>query len=58
MKVEIKNNEVIITLPLQEAKVSSTGKSLVIAGTNGFKGADLTHNGKAVSVSCNVITKL
>lgn len=55
MKAEIKGNTLIITLPLQEPKASSSGKTMIIAGTGGFAATDVQHKGKAVKISVNAI---
>jgi hypothetical protein len=55
MNTEIKNNNVIITLPLNPApSLSSTGKTFIIAGTGGFVRTTAIVNGKPVSISVNV----
>ena len=37
MTVEIKDNALIITLPLEEPKRSGSGKTMVVASTRGAK---------------------
>jgi hypothetical protein len=57
MKVTIdkKKGTLTIELPLIDpARPSSSGKNALIATTSGNKTADVTHNGKAVTVGCNV----
>lgn len=51
--VKIDGKNVVITLPISE-QVSKSGKTILIATTNGFTGAGIEHNGKPVSVSVNV----
>jgi hypothetical protein len=53
MNVEIKDGKIVITMPLQEPKISSSGKSFIIAGTGGFARTATEYNGKPVSVSLN-----
>jgi hypothetical protein len=55
MDVKIQDKKVIITLPLQEPKLSKSGKSYLIATTNGFVQTTERVNNKEVSVSVNVI---
>ena len=52
MKVEIKNGEIIITLPISP-RPSASGKSLVIASTAGNKASTAQHEGKPVIVGVN-----
>ncbi len=52
MKAEIKGGQLIITLPIEE-KQSGSGKSLVIATTNGNKPTELQHKGKTVTIGVN-----
>jgi hypothetical protein len=56
MQVEIKNGNLIITLPLNSSpSLSSTGKTLICAGTGGFVRSTAQINGKPVSVSVNAV---
>jgi hypothetical protein len=60
MKCEVKGNNLIITLPMNEnPEPSKTGKSKIVAGTNGFKDAGVKHPGsdKPISISINAIVK-
>ena len=58
MTAEIKNNQLVITLPLlPQPTPSSSGKSLMVAGTGGFTQTTATVNGKPVNVSVNAIIK-
>jgi hypothetical protein len=52
MKCEIKNNKLVIELDINE-KTSKTGKSLVIASTNGNLVTALQHKGKPVVIGVN-----
>lgn len=58
MNVEIvkngKGSQVVITLPI-EPMTSKSGKSLIIAGTGGFKPTSAQYEGKPVKISVNVI---
>ena len=58
MTAKIENNQLIITLPLLDKPTPSTsGKSLVVAGTGGFTQTSATVQGKPVKVSVNAIIK-
>jgi hypothetical protein len=50
----IENGKLIIELPLAPApKLSSTGKTFVVAGTGGFAKTEAVIGGKPVSISVN-----
>lgn len=56
MKVSVEKNELVIRLPMNDEKslpVSSTGKSLKVASSNGNKATSVTVNGKTVIVGVN-----
>jgi len=53
MTVEIKDQQVIITLPIKP-EVSKSGKSLVLASTHGNQPSDTKHGDKIVFVGANV----
>ena len=51
MKLEVKNGNLIITCPINGGVPSKTGKSLVVATTNGFvevPGSDIRVNLNAI----------
>ena len=52
MKVEIKNNELIITLPISP-RTSKSGKSTVIASTSGNVATSAQYEGKPIIIGCN-----
>jgi hypothetical protein len=55
MKVEIMGNEVIVTLPINNPLITSkTGKSLMVASSNGIVATATAHNGKPLKVGINV----
>jgi hypothetical protein len=55
MKVEIKGNEVIITLPLNQPLVpSKSGKSQMVASSNGIVPTTTSYQGKVVKCGVNV----
>lgn len=56
MTTTIEDGHLVIKVPLHNnPPVSSTGKSKLVASTNGFFKTGLTHLGQPVSVSLNVI---
>lgn len=51
MKLEVKNGNLVITCPINGGVPSKTGKSLVVATTNGFvevPGSDIRVNLNAI----------
>ena len=56
MQVEIKDNTLIIKLPITE-KVSGSGKSLVVASTNGNKETTVQYKGKTLVLGVNAYVK-
>lgn len=52
MVAEIKDNELIITIPISP-RTSKSGKSLVIASTGGNQTTNLIHAGKPVVIGLN-----
>jgi len=55
MEVEIKNGKLIITLPTQKPAPSKSGKSMIVATTNGFASTTAEVGGKPVRISVNAI---
>lgn len=54
MKVETKNNQLIITLDLNKTpQKSQSGKTFIVATTGGFAKTTVDYNGKPISVSVN-----
>lgn len=55
MKVEVKNKDLIITIPLQAPKSSKSGKTLIVASTNGFVKTNALEPAtkQAISLSIN-----
>ena len=58
-KVTVENNELVIRLPLEKPRLSSSGKTMIVAGTGGFAvtEAKCPVTGKAISVSVNATVK-
>ena len=57
MEATIKGNQLIITIDLQKAALSKSGKTLTVASSNGFKQTDAKVDGKPVSISVNAFIK-
>jgi hypothetical protein len=57
MKVTIEKGELVIRIPMQEPKPSSSGKTLVVASSHGNQQNTATVNGKAVYVGVNAYIK-
>jgi hypothetical protein len=57
MKVEIKNNKLYIEIDLEEPTPSSSGKTLVVAGTHGDTVTIVEVNGKPVTIGLNAYIK-
>ena len=53
MKVEIKDGNLIIIMPLDTPTPSASGKTLVVASTRGNVVTTATVNGKPVTVGLN-----
>lgn len=51
MKTEVKDNCLVITIPLQAPQSSASGKTKVIAKTGGFTGTGISIHGKHVSIN-------
>lgn len=52
MEAKIENGQIIITLPISE-RPSKSGKTLVVASSNGNIQTSLTHKGKPVTIGVN-----
>ena len=57
MKVTIKDNLLTIEIPLQTPRPSASGKTLVVATTNGNATTTATVNGKPVIIGLNAYIK-
>lgn len=57
MKVAIEKNELVIRIPMQEPRPSSSGKTLVVASTNGNKTTEVTVQGQPVIIGLNAYIK-
>lgn len=53
MQVEIKDNNLVITIPLERPRPSSSGKTLVVASSNGNVKTTALVDGKPVTVGLN-----
>lgn len=57
MQVKIEDNELVIRMPLQEPKPSSSGKTLIVATTSGNIQAGVEIDGKPVYLGLNAYIK-
>lgn len=57
MTAEIKGNNLVITLPMQDPRPSSSGKTLVVATTGGNIATTAIVNGKPVTIGVNAYIK-
>lgn len=57
MKVTIEKNELVIRIPMQEPKPSSSGKTLVVASSHGNQVTTAQLNGKPIVVGLNAYIK-
>jgi len=57
MKVAIEGKELVIRIPMQEPRPSSSGKTLVVASTNGNKTTDVQVQGQNVIIGLNAYIK-
>lgn len=53
MNVEIKDNQLIITLTLQTPTPSASGKTLVVATTHGNIQTPVSINGQPITIGVN-----
>jgi hypothetical protein len=53
MKTEIKDGNLIITIPMQTPTPSASGKTLVVASTRGNMKTALLIDGKPVTIGLN-----
>ena len=57
MDVKLENNELVIRIPLEKPKLSSSGKTLIVASTGGNTQTSVEVNGKPVFVGLNAYIK-
>lgn len=57
MEAKIENNELVIRIPLEKPKPSSSGKTLIVASTGGNYQTNLEIDGKPVFVGLNAYIK-
>ncbi len=53
MQAEIKNNDLVITIPMGTPTPSASGKSLIVASSRGNKPTAVVVDGKPLIVSLN-----
>lgn len=57
MNATIRDNKLIIEIPLQSPRPSASGKTLVVATTGGNVTTTATVNGKPVTIGLNAYIK-
>jgi hypothetical protein len=57
MKVEMKDGNLIITMPLEKPTPSASGKTLVVASTHGNQKTGVEIDGKEIIVGVNAYIK-
>ena len=57
MNATIKNNTLIIEIPLQKPQASASGKTLVVASTRGNMTTTATVDGKPIVIGMNAYIK-
>lgn len=57
MKVTIEGKDLVIRIPMQEPRPSSSGKTLVVASTSGNKTTDVMVQGQPVIIGLNAYIK-
>ena len=57
MNAEIKDGNLIVTIPMQTPTRSASGKTMVVASTRGNKTTGATVDGKPVIVGLNAYIK-
>lgn len=53
MIVTVEKNELVIRIPMEAPRPSSSGKTLVVASSHGNQATTATVNGKPVTVGVN-----
>ena len=53
MKAEIKDGNLVVTIPMQEPAPSASGKTLVVASSRGNKATTAEVNGKPITIGFN-----
>ncbi len=57
MKAEIKGNQLVITIDMQEPAPSASGKTMVVASSHGNQATTAQVNGKPVTIGLNAYIK-
>lgn len=57
METKIEKNHLIVKIPLQKPAPSKSGKTKIVATTNGFVVTDASVNDKPVHISLNAFIK-
>ncbi len=57
MKAEIKGNQLVITIDMQEPAPSASGKTMVVASSHGNQATTAQVNGQPVTIGLNAYIK-
>jgi len=57
MKAELKNGNLIVTIPTQKPTPSASGKTLVVASTHGNQPTTVEVDGKVLVIGLNAYVK-
>lgn len=57
MKAEVKGKQLVITIDLEEPRLSPSGKSMVIASSHGNQMTEAKVDGKPITVGLNAYYK-
>lgn len=57
MNVTVKGNVLVIEMPMNVPRPSASGKSLVVASTNGNRVTSATVNGRPITIGLNAYIK-
>ena len=57
MQVEIKNGDLVITIPMQKPMPSASGKTLVVASSHGNQPTSAQVDGRPVVIGLNAYIK-
>lgn len=58
IRVEAKGNKLVITMPIEKATLSASGKTMLVASTHGNVGTEAKVTGHALILGINAYYKL
>jgi len=53
VSVKVDGNNLVITVPMHTPRPSTSGKTMIVASTGGFKKTEAVSGNKTISVSVN-----